>query len=110
MNEIIQDRINRQVEAHLPNGAGTMTEVRFRHALEAVAITAFSEGERAALAALMTTDEMAAELGVSVRRVQALVKSRPGVGWQVSRGTWLFRRDEIEKLRPRAVGRPKKSG
>lgn len=52
----------------------------------------------------LTTEDMASRLGVSVRRVRALAASRQ-VGWQASRGTWIFRPEDVELLRPGKPGR-----
>lgn len=110
---LYEQEINNQVSALLPNGAGPMNETRFRHALELVAKRAFSSGESYALLSLMTADDVAVMLGVSVRRVRSIAKLKNdqfGIGYQVP-GTsqWLFRPSEIESLRPGAVGRPKKT-
>lgn len=56
----------------------------------------------------LTTADVAADLGVSERRVRALASSR-NVGQQVSRGTWLFTRRDVEALRDRRPGRPRQS-
>jgi hypothetical protein len=39
--------------------------------------------------------------------VRVLAKTR-NIGWQISRGVWLFQPDDIEKLRPGLPGRPHK--
>jgi hypothetical protein len=110
---LYEQKIDQMIATFLPNGAGTINETRFRHALEQVALTAFSAGESYALLSLMTVEDMAHELGVSPRRVRAIAKVRHerfAVGYQVS-GTsqWLFRPAEIESLRPWADGRPRKT-
>lgn len=65
----------------------------------------YTAGRSSAISELKTTADVAAILGVSVRRVQALAHSR-GVGWQVSRGTWLFRAEDVDAMRDRSPGRP----
>lgn len=106
MNDIVTTKLDTLIETLLPHGGGgTITEHRLRWALEMVAQVAWSEGETSALMALMTTEQVADQLGVSERRVRALATDR-GVGWQVSRGTWLFRPGDIELLRPITRGRP----
>lgn len=113
--QIIKDRIARQVEAFLPNGAGTMTETRLRHALEAVAQEAFSQGEAYALMNLLTVRDAADRLGVSYSRMRALIRNRHerfGVGMKISEGnrtTWLIRESELEQLQPGPSGRPSKA-
>lgn len=53
-----------------------------------------------------TTTEAAAELGVTRERIYALIRSRR-VGTKAGRD-WLLTRAEIETLRDRRPGRPKK--
>jgi hypothetical protein len=84
--QIIDDRITAMVETLLPNGAGTMTSTRLETALRKVATVAFGEGERYALQSLLTTQDVAAQLGVTERRVRAIAQERHarlGIGWQV---------------------------
>jgi hypothetical protein len=110
---LYEQRINNLVESLLPNGAGTMTETRLRTALSQVAQVAFSAGESYALLSLLTVDDVAEKLGVSVRRVRAIAKIKHeqfGIGFQVpNTAQWLFRPSEIESLRPGVVGRPAKT-
>lgn len=54
---------------------------------------------------LLTSAEVAETLGVSLRRVQQLARSR-GVGQQVGR-EWLFRPEDVEQMRDRKPGRPR---
>ncbi len=78
---------------------------------QAVAMDALYRGYQAgrtdAIMELMTTEQMAGELGVSVRRVQAIANRR-GVGWSIGRDV-LFRPEDIEAMRPGKPGRPKQS-
>ena len=66
-----------------------------------------------ALMGLLTSGDVARELQVSVRRVQAHARTLNqrgfAVGWNVP-GTrvWLFRPEEVETLRGGPVGRPRK--
>lgn len=110
---LYEQRINSLVESLLPNGAGTLTETRLRTALSQVAQVAFSAGSDYALMSLLTVDDVAEQLGVSVRRVRAIAKIKHeqfGVGYKVPKtNQWLFRLSEIESLRPGAVGRPRRS-
>lgn len=78
-----------------------------KHALEQTAQAAFTGGQNFAISSLLTTEQMADRLLVSTRRVRALAKSR-NIGWQISRGVWLFQPDDVEKLRPGIPGRPHK--
>ena len=58
------------------------------------------------LLSLMTTADVAAELGISERRVRALAAAR-NVGWQPGQGVWVFRPADVEALRPGPPGRPR---
>ena len=78
--------------------AATLSREAVGHVLARVAQRVATDSANQALLSLMTTDDMAAKLGVSARRVRALAKSR-GVGWQVSRGTWVFIPGDAEAMR-----------
>lgn len=110
---IYKQRIDSLTDSLLPNGGGTLSVQRLRYALDQVAQVAFSTGQNYALSSLMTADEVAEQLGVSVRRVRAIAKVRHsqfGIGYQVPKTSqWLFRPSEIELLRPGKRGRPRKS-
>lgn len=110
---IYQQKIDQYTQSLLPNGAGNITETKFRHAMNNVAQTAFSVGQDYALLSLLTVDDVAEQLGVSVRRVRAIAKIKHeqfGIGFQVpNTAQWLFRPSEIESLRPGVVGRPAKT-
>lgn len=110
---IYEQKINQYIQSLLPNGAGTITETKLRHVLDNVAQTAFLVGQDYALSSLLTVDDVAEQLGVSVRRVRAIAKIKHeqfGIGFQVpNTAQWLFRPSEIESLRPGVVGRPAKT-
>lgn len=55
----------------------------------------------------MTTAEVAAELRVSLRRVQAMIKSGRLAAHRVGQ-IWLVRRDGLGSVRRRVAGRPPK--
>lgn len=78
-----------------------------RIALDA-AHAAYQAGRAAAVAELMTTEQAARSIGRAPRTVQQLARAH-GIGWQISRNTWLFRPEDVEQLRDRPVGRPKRS-
>jgi len=101
--EIVQQSIDKYTEDERQ-----LSPIRVKHALNEVAQVAFGQGESYALLSLMPTANAALKLGVTERRIRALAKSR-NIGWQVSRGTWLFRPEDIDKLRPGPCGRPPKS-
>lgn len=118
-----EQKIDSLVNSLLPNGVGSMTETRFRHALEQVAMVAFTAGEGYALTSLMDRDEAMNAVNqrlmdngrkpISKRRFQAIARDkhdRFGVGYNVT-GTnaWLFRPSEIDSLVPGDVGRPAKN-
>jgi len=56
---------------------------------------------------ILTTRDVAAILGITPQRVRMLAQAR-GVGQQIERGIWLFRPEDVERLRPGPRGRPKK--
>ncbi len=56
------------------------------------------------LLSLRTTAQAAAELGISRRRVQALVKSRK-LGWRIGQEI-VLRPEDMAALRERQPGRP----
>lgn len=110
---LYRQKIDQMVDTYLPNGAGTINEHRFRNALDQVAQTAFSAGRSYALLNILTTDEALEEINqllradgrrpISRRRLLAIAKyehDRFAVGRQISRGTWLFAREEIDNLMP----------
>lgn len=85
--------------------ARPLTRHRVEHVMRGLAQRVASDASGETLLSLLTTQDMAERLGVSVQRVRALAKAR-GVGWQVSRGTWVFLPEDVERLRPGPVGRP----
>lgn len=111
--KIVQQGIVLQLEALFPYGEGRTTRGHVEHALDTVAKHAFEAGRAYALSSLLTVDDLAAEFGVSPRRVRALAQvahSRYGTGWQTPRGEWLFTPEEIEILRPGPSGRRRVDG
>jgi len=110
---LYEKEIDKLVAQLLPNGSGAVSAARLRFALETVAQAAFTAGGDYALMSLMTANDVADKLGISVRRVRAIAANRHarfGVGYKVP-GTsqWLFRPTEIEALRPGPNGRPRKT-
>ncbi len=47
---------------------------------------------------LLTTADVATELGLSARHVRKLAKDKK-VGRQITRGVWLFSRADVERLK-----------
>jgi len=77
-----------------------------RHVLTRLAFQAFQHGQHVALLGLMDSRQAAAELGISVRRVQALAKAR-NLGWRTTNGRdVIFRPEDVENMRTRVAGRP----
>lgn len=106
--ELIESTIARALDSLFGDmPAKTITRQRAEHALRIAAQHIATDSVNMTLLSLLTTDDMAATLNVTPRRVRALAKAR-GVGWQVSRGTWIFRPNDVERLRPYGVGRPRK--
>lgn len=58
--------------------------------------------------ALITTAQAAQQLGVSVRRVQALIKARRLPAEKVGRD-WLISESNLERVAERKTGRPPKA-
>lgn len=108
---IVEHKIEQTISDHLPYGGGPMTDVRLRSALDVVAKTAWREAEAQVLLNLLTVEDVAEQLGISPRRVRAIAAHRHerfGIGWKVpgTRGTWLFRPEELDSLRPGLPGNP----
>jgi len=102
--QLIEGAVQRAL-AVLQQRAPAITDTFGRHVLDVLAqqiATACGDME---LLSLMTTADVAAELGISERRVRALAAAR-NVGWKVGRGAWVFRPADIEMLRIRRPGRP----
>ncbi len=85
---------------------GTLTRHRVEHVLQGLTHHVATQAGHEALRSLLTTDDMAERLHLSVRRVQKIAKDRQ-VGWEVARGIRVFVPDDIERLRPGPVGRPR---
>ncbi len=58
--------------------------------------------------ALITTSQAAQQLGVSVRRVQALIKARRLPAERIGRD-WLINESNLERVAERKPGRPPKA-
>lgn len=104
LTELINTHIAQAIDT-LTNGLGSgVTEHRLRTVLERMAHRVAVDAGNDALMTLRTADELADEMGVSPRRMRAIIRNRHerlGVGWQVP-GTrqWLVRPSEIDSLRP----------
>jgi len=113
-SDIIKQELKKHIDTYFPYGEGNISRIRAEKFVKDMAVCGFREGERYALQSLRTIEEVAAELGITPRRVRTIAKTahqRWGIGWQIP-GTniWLFRDSEIELLRPGKPGRPKKQG
>lgn len=64
---------------------------------------AYRRGRRDALAGLLTTEQVAAMLGVTPGRVRQLAQKR-GAGWHVAHRVWLFTSEDVAALQVK--GRP----
>ena len=64
----------------------------------------YQAGRADAIRELRTVADAAAELGIDASRVRRLAQHR-GLGWQISRGTWLFTPADIDAMRDRRPGR-----
>lgn len=114
MNREAFDQLNQQaidevVDRLLPNGAGTVTESRLRQALDVLSQRIATNTRAYELLGIRTSDELAAEWGVSRRRVQAFITTlheRWGVGRKIG-GVWCLSADEAATHRPaEKAGRP----
>lgn len=111
--QIVADRIEREMETLYPHGEGQVPSRRVQAAMQNVAQVAFREGQSYALLSLMTVADVAAQFKITERRVRAIAAdrhARHGIGWRVP-GTrvWLFRPEELDLMRPAEPGRPKGS-
>ncbi|MFA5836190.1 MAG: helix-turn-helix domain-containing protein [Bellilinea sp.] len=106
---LYEQKIQVMIDSLLPYGAGSITDHRLRLALNQIAKTAFSAGKSYALLNLLTAEQAAEEIGISPRRMRALIKTRHdrfGAGMQFGK-SWLIHRDELDALRPGPQGWPK---
>ena len=112
LDQLIDQDIEQAVETFLPNGAGQMTAVRLRTALQTIAKRTESAARAYYLGNLRTVDDLADQFGVSRRRAQAIAKhqhERWGKGMRVG-NAYIFAEDEIEGMRPASTrGRPRKA-
>ena len=83
-----------------------LTRDRAERAMYAVAQDVAGYAADKARQSLMTAQDVAAEFGITHRRVVVLAKAR-GLGWKFS-GDWVFTPAEVEAMRHRPVGRPRK--
>lgn len=106
----IQQEIAATVDRLLPHGGGaTVTEHRLRSALDVLAQRIANHTRAYELLGIRTSDELAAEWGVTKRRVQAHVQmlhERFGVGRKIG-SVWMLSADEAERHRPGPAGRPR---
>ena len=111
LDAMIAQAIEQAVETHLPHGAGQMTAVRLRTALQTVAQRTEAAARAYYLGNLITVDDLAAQWGVSRRYVQQIARDaheRWGKGMKIA-GTYIFSADEVEGMKPTAPrGRPRK--
>lgn len=79
--------------------AATVTEQRVRAVVARVARHAYQQGRSDAILELLTTEQVAAALGVTRSYVIKLAK-RHDLGWNIGRD-WLFRPEDVAALRRR---------
>jgi hypothetical protein len=91
--------------------ADTMSNARSEHRVRAIIAKAVHEARNRGAAELAFdlrgVEEVAAQLGITGRRVRALAESR-GLGAKVGKNTWVFRAADVEAMRERVPGRPKR--
>jgi len=100
------DRLATDAATDLLGGreARTVSAERARHVCDRLAHQAAAHGASALLFALRTSDQAAADLGLTRRAVQALARRR-NIGWRIGRDV-LFRPEDIAAMRDRAPGPP----
>lgn len=107
--QLIDQEIADVLAALIPHGGGaTVTEVRLRSALAKLAQRVANHTRAYELLGIRTSEELAAEWGVTKRRVQAHIATlheRFGVGRKIGRD-WVLSADEAARHRPGASGRP----
>lgn len=109
-----RDAYDHQVALAIAKAAETIEEgspssMRTRHALAVLAQHVESATRSYELLNLRTVDDLAAEFGLSPRRIRALAVTRHeryGIGMKIGT-TWLWSASEIERMRPGAPGRPR---
>lgn len=102
----LADAVARIDELTTPDRWHPSPAVAQRIALDA-AHEGYQAGRHDAIRELMTTADVAAALGVTVGRVRQLARAR-GAGWEIGRD-WLFRPEDVDALRDRRPGRPRRS-
>lgn len=105
-DQLIESAVCRALEA-LQQRTPAITNTFGQHVLERLAREVRTATADMLLLSLLDTAAMAAQLGVSGARVRALAAARR-VGWKVGRGAWVFRPEDVERLRPGPPGRPRK--
>jgi hypothetical protein len=109
--EWLDDSLHAIVEKHhermLPFGSGPVSESVAIATLSHVADESYKRGRRDAIRELLTSDQAATRLNLTRARVLALARSR-NVGWRIGRDV-LFRPEDIDALRIRMPGRPRKT-
>lgn len=84
-------------------------DARTHHALTVLSQRVADATRSYELLNLRTVDDLAAEFGLSPRRIRALAVTRHeryGIGMKIGT-TWLWSASEIERMRPGAPGRPR---
>jgi len=107
----MQAIVSRWAEALVPGEMATISHQRAETVILQAVQQATQQATEQALLSLLTSADVARELGVSLRRVQAHARTLNlrgfAVGWKVP-GThvWLFRPQEVKLLRGGPRGRP----
>lgn len=83
-----------------------VSEEHAQTVLSQLAHRAYQLGRDQAVLELLTTEQAAAQLGVSERHVRRIARER-SLGWQIQDGVWLFRPADVAAMQARAPrGRP----
>jgi len=97
-DEMIETAIQRALDTLTPKGAAVVSRVALEHQLRAVAHEAATVSTDMARLDLLSTEQMAAELGVSRQYVTTLAR-RLQLGWQVGRRARVFTPEERDAMR-----------
>ncbi|MGD9892370.1 MAG: hypothetical protein AB7R89_16080 [Dehalococcoidia bacterium] len=101
----LPDFVVTEVEAALAD-LDPRSQVRGRHILERLAHRAYTCGRDAAIAELLTSEQVAPLVGLSQSQLRSVARRR-NVGWLVGRDR-LYRPEDLERLRDRRQrGRPR---
>lgn len=104
MRDALEPDIQQALNDLIPDGAPVRSPTIIERVVRRIAQRAFAHGQATAWHEARSTEQAAEELGVSVRRVRALARSR-GLGTRIGRDL-LFTPEDVDAMRERRPGRP----